>query len=33
MVSQALEYGCVGKSGGGCKLRNEVIWKAMDDVT
>jgi hypothetical protein len=33
VVSQALEYGCVGKSGGGCKVRNEVIWKAMDEVT
>ena len=33
VVSQALEYGCVGKSGGGCKVRNEVIWKAMNDVT
>jgi hypothetical protein len=33
VVSQALEYGCVGKSGGGCKVRNEVIWKVMDDVT
>lgn len=33
VVSQALEYGCVGKSDGGCKVRNEVIWKAMDDVT
>jgi hypothetical protein len=33
VVSQALEYGCVSKSGGGCKVRNEVIWKAIDDVT
>ena len=33
MVSRALEYGCVGKPGGGCKVRNDVIWKAMDDVT
>ena len=33
VVSQALEYGCIGKSGGGCKVRNEVLWKAIDDVT
>jgi hypothetical protein len=33
VVSKALEYGCVGKSDGGCKVRNEVIWKAMDEVT
>jgi hypothetical protein len=33
VVSQALEYGCVGKSDGGCKVRNEFIWQAMDDVT
>jgi hypothetical protein len=33
VVSRALEYGCVGKSDGGCKMRNEFIWKAMDDVT
>ena len=33
VVSQALESGCVGKPGGGCKVRNEVIWKAMDHVT
>jgi len=33
VVSQALQYGCVGKAGGGCKVRNEVIWKAIDDVT
>jgi hypothetical protein len=33
VVSQALEYGCVAKPGGGCKVRNEAIWKAMDEVT
>jgi hypothetical protein len=33
VISEALERGCVGKKGGGCKVRNEVIWKAIDDVT
>ncbi|KAH6668734.1 hypothetical protein B0J14DRAFT_149449 [Halenospora varia] len=33
VISQALERGCVGKKGGGCKVRNEEIWKAIDDVT
>ena len=33
IISQALERGCVGKEGGGCKVRNEAIWKAMDEVT
>jgi hypothetical protein len=32
-ISLALERGCVGKKSGGCKVRNEAIWKAMDDVT
>jgi hypothetical protein len=32
VVSQALERGCVGKKGGGCQVRNEAIWKAMDEV-
>lgn len=31
-ISLALEQGCVKKAGGGCKVRNEAIWKAMDDV-
>jgi hypothetical protein len=25
VISQALEQGCVGKKGGGCKVRNEAI--------
>ncbi|KAH8672052.1 hypothetical protein BGZ60DRAFT_527486 [Tricladium varicosporioides] len=33
VISQALERGCVGKKSGGCKVRNEEIWRAMDDVT
>lgn len=33
IISQALEQGCVGKASGGCKVRNEAIWKAIDDVT
>lgn len=33
VISQALERGCVGKKGGGCKVRNEAIWQAIDDVT
>lgn len=33
VISQALEQGCVKKAGGGCKVRNEALWKAMDDVT
>jgi hypothetical protein len=32
-ISQTLEQGCVKKAGGGCKVRNEAIWKAIDDVT
>jgi hypothetical protein len=32
VISQALERGCVGKKGGGCKVRNEAMWKAMDDI-
>jgi hypothetical protein len=32
VVSQALERGCVGKKSGGCKVRNEAVWKAMDEV-
>jgi hypothetical protein len=33
VISQALERGCVGKKGGGCKVRNEAIWQVIDDVT
>lgn len=33
VISQALEQGCVKRAGGGCKLRNEAIWKVIDDVT
>ncbi|PVH77933.1 hypothetical protein DL98DRAFT_573486 [Cadophora sp. DSE1049] len=33
VISQALEQGCVKKAGGGCKVRNEALWKAIDDVT
>ena len=33
VISQALERGCVKKAGGGCKVRNEAVWKAIDDVT
>jgi hypothetical protein len=33
LISQALERGCVKKASGGCKVRNEDIWKAIDDVT
>jgi hypothetical protein len=32
VISQALERGCVGKKGGGCKVRNEAMWKAMDEI-
>lgn len=32
VISHALEQGCVKKAGGGCKVRNEAIWKAIDDV-
>lgn len=31
-ISHALESGCVKNSSGGCKVRNEVLWKALDDV-
>ncbi|KAL5319456.1 hypothetical protein ACEPPN_012510 [Leptodophora sp. 'Broadleaf-Isolate-01'] len=33
VISLALERGCVKKPGGGCKVRNEALWKAIDDVT
>lgn len=33
IISQALESGCTKKAGGGCKVRNEAIWKAIDEVT
>ncbi|KAH6704202.1 hypothetical protein BKA61DRAFT_184338 [Leptodontidium sp. MPI-SDFR-AT-0119] len=33
VISQALEQGCVKNAGGGCKVRNEALWKAIDDVT
>ncbi|EPE26799.1 hypothetical protein GLAREA_02713 [Glarea lozoyensis ATCC 20868] len=33
VVSEALEQGCVGKKGGGCKVLNEALWKAMDEIT
>jgi len=33
VISQALEHGCVKNVTGGCKVRNEAIWKAIDDVT
>jgi hypothetical protein len=33
VISQALERGCVGKKGGGCKVRSEALWQAVDDVT
>jgi hypothetical protein len=32
-ISQALERNCRGKKGGGCKVPNEAMWKAIDDVT
>jgi hypothetical protein len=32
-ISRALESGCTKGSKGGCKVRNEVIWKAMDAVS
>ena len=33
-IAHALESGCVPNKGpgGGCKVRNEVVWKALDDV-
>jgi hypothetical protein len=33
VISETLERGCVKRAGGGCKVRNESIWKAIDDVT
>jgi hypothetical protein len=33
IISQALEGGCTKGSKGGCKVQNEVIWKAIDDVS
>lgn len=33
VISQALERSCVGKLEGGCKVPNEALWKAIDDVT
>lgn len=33
VVSQALERVCVRKAGGGCKVWNEALWKAIDEVT
>lgn len=33
VVSKALERGCVKKAGGGCKVKNEALWKAIDAVT
>jgi hypothetical protein len=32
-ISRALESGCTRGLKGGCKVRNEAIWKAIDDVT
>lgn len=32
-ISRMLEGGCVGKKDGGCKVRNEVIWRAIDETT
>jgi hypothetical protein len=32
-ISRALESGCTKGSKGGCKIRNEAIWKAIDDVS
>jgi hypothetical protein len=33
-IAHALETGCVGNkgSGGGCKVKNQVLWKALEDV-
>lgn len=31
-ISHALENGYVKNSSGGCKVRNEVLWKALEDV-
>lgn len=33
-ISRALDEGCtVNKgSGGGCRVRNKVIWRALDDI-
>lgn len=34
-ISQALEEGCTANDGahGGCRVRNEIIWKAIDDLS
>jgi hypothetical protein len=32
-ISRALESGCTKSSKGGRKIRNEAIWKAVDDVS
>ncbi|KAH7412701.1 hypothetical protein BKA64DRAFT_637393 [Cadophora sp. MPI-SDFR-AT-0126] len=32
-ISQALERSCLGRKGGGCKVPNAAMWKAIDDVT
>jgi hypothetical protein len=34
-ISQALEEGCRVNKGPncGCRVRNEIIWKAIDDLS
>jgi hypothetical protein len=34
-ISQALEVGCTANEEphGGCRVRNEIIWKAIDDLS
>jgi hypothetical protein len=32
-VAFALERGCVKGPGGGCKVQNETMWKALDELT
>jgi hypothetical protein len=34
-ISRALEDGCTGNEGprSGCRVRNEMIWKAIDDLS
>jgi len=31
-LAERLEEGCVSDGKGGCKVRNEAVWRALDDV-
>jgi hypothetical protein len=31
-LAERLEEGCVKDGKGGCKVRNEAVWRALDDV-